>query len=110
VSTIILNQTNVAIANFVAEILMEFAEKEADAKKLMEAERRATREFEEKAAHNTGYPAWQTYWRQHREEAEVVTAVKRAVARAARREATSCCFLCAPIYEKYHKKIFVAQN
>jgi hypothetical protein len=29
----------VAIANFVAKILMEFAEKEAAAKKLMEAER-----------------------------------------------------------------------
>jgi hypothetical protein len=39
VSTIILDQTNVAIANFVAEILMEFAQKEVAAKRLMEAER-----------------------------------------------------------------------
>jgi hypothetical protein len=36
---------------------VEFTKKEAAAKKLMAAERRAIGELEEKAAYNTGYPA-----------------------------------------------------
>jgi hypothetical protein len=55
----------------------------------MVAERRATRDLEEKAACDTGYPAWQAYWRRCREEAEAVMAAKRAAAASARKETTS---------------------
>jgi hypothetical protein len=89
VCAITLEQTNATIASRAAEISVEFAAKEAATKKLMAVERRATRELEEKAACDVGYPAWQAYWRWHREEAEAVTTVKRAATALARKEATS---------------------
>jgi hypothetical protein len=57
VRAIILEHTNPAVANRVADISMEFVAKEAVTKKLMAAEWRAAREIEEKAAYNVGYPA-----------------------------------------------------
>jgi hypothetical protein len=60
---------------------VEFAAKEVAAKRFMAKERRSARELEEKAAYNTGYPALQAYWRQHREEAEAATTTKRAAGR-----------------------------
>jgi hypothetical protein len=69
VHAITLKQTNAAIASRAIKILVEFAAKEAAAKKLMAAERRAARELEEKAACDAGYPAWQAYWQWRREEA-----------------------------------------
>jgi phosphopantetheinyl transferase (holo-ACP synthase) len=68
VHTITLKQTNAA-ASRATKILVEFAAKEAAAKKLMADERRAARELEEKAACDAGYPAWQAYWQWRREEA-----------------------------------------
>jgi hypothetical protein len=68
---------------------VEFAAKEAAAKRLMAAERRAARDLEEKAACDAGYPAWQAYWRRRREKAEVATVAKRAAAMSARKETTS---------------------
>jgi hypothetical protein len=58
VHAVILEQTNTAIANHAAKISVEFTDKEAAAKRLMAAERRAAREIEEKAACNADYPAW----------------------------------------------------
>jgi hypothetical protein len=58
VRAIVLEQTNVAIVNRIAEISVEFAAKETSAKRLMSAEWRAARELEEKAVCDTGYPAW----------------------------------------------------
>jgi hypothetical protein len=87
VHTITLEQTNAAIASRVAKISVEFAAKEAAAKKLMAAERQAARELEEKAACDAGYPAWQAYWRWHREEAKAAAATKRATTAATRKEA-----------------------
>jgi hypothetical protein len=58
VRVVTLEQTNAAIANRAAEISVEFAAKEAAAKMLIAAERRAARELEEKAVCDTGYPAW----------------------------------------------------
>jgi hypothetical protein len=57
VLAIVIEQTNAAITNRVAEISVEFSAKEAAAKKLMAAERQAARELEEKAACDAGYPA-----------------------------------------------------
>jgi hypothetical protein len=57
VRAITLEQTNVAIASRTTKISVEFVAKEAAAKKLMVAERRAARELEEKAACDAGYPA-----------------------------------------------------
>jgi hypothetical protein len=68
---------------------VEFAAKEAAAKKFMMAERRAVRELEVKTVCNASYPTWQAYKRQCREEAEATTATKRAAATSAGREATS---------------------
>jgi hypothetical protein len=45
----------------------------------MAAERRASRDLEEKAAWNEGYPAWQAYCRQCREEAKAASAKKEAM-------------------------------
>jgi hypothetical protein len=61
VCVVVVEQTNVAIANRVAEISVEFAAKEAATKRLKAAERRAAREFEEKAVCKAGYPAWKAY-------------------------------------------------
>jgi hypothetical protein len=46
VRAVVLEQTNTAIANRVADISMEFTAKEAAAKRLMAAERKAARELE----------------------------------------------------------------
>jgi hypothetical protein len=89
VHAITLEQKNTAIANRVAELSVEFAAKEAAAKKLMAAERRAARELEEKVACDAGYPAWQAYWRRCREEAEAAAVAKRTATAVARKEATS---------------------
>jgi hypothetical protein len=62
VRAVVLEQTNAAIADCVAEILVEFAAKEAASKRLMAGERFAARELEEKAVCDAGYPSWQTYW------------------------------------------------
>jgi hypothetical protein len=59
VRAVILEPTNATIANRVAKISVEFAAKEAAAKRLMAAEQRAARELEEKATCDDGYPAWQ---------------------------------------------------
>jgi hypothetical protein len=56
VHAITLEQTNAAIADHAAEISVEFAANEAAAKRLIAAERRATREPEEKVACDAGYP------------------------------------------------------
>jgi hypothetical protein len=87
VRAVILEQTNTAIADHAAEISVEFAAKQAAAKILMVAEWRATRELEEKAACDAGYPVWQAYWQRRREEAEAATSAKRAT--TARKETTS---------------------
>jgi hypothetical protein len=58
VRTIVLEQTNSTITIRVTDISVEFAAKEAAAKRLMAAERRAPRELEEKMACDAGYPAW----------------------------------------------------
>jgi hypothetical protein len=87
--SITLEQTNTAIASRAAKISLEFATKEAATKKLMVAKRRATRELEEKAACDAGYPAWQAYWQQRREEAEAAIEAKRVVVASARKEATN---------------------
>jgi hypothetical protein len=94
VHAITLERTNAASADHAAEISMEFAAKEAAAKeaaakRLIAAERRATREPEEKAACDAGYPAWHAYWRRRREEAKEATATKRAAMASARKEAMS---------------------
>jgi hypothetical protein len=80
---------NADIANRVAEISAEFAIKEAAARELMLAERRAARELKEKAACDAGYPTWQAYWRGHREDAEAAMAAKRAAMVSARKETMS---------------------
>jgi hypothetical protein len=67
VRAITLEQTNTAIASRAAKIWVEFAAKEAAAKKLMAAEQRAATELEENAAFYAGYPTWQVYWRWRRE-------------------------------------------
>jgi hypothetical protein len=56
---------------------------------LIAAEWRAARELEEKAACDTGYPAWQAYWLRHREEAKAATTAKRVAAVSAKKETTS---------------------
>jgi hypothetical protein len=56
---VVLKQTNAAITKRVAKISLEFSAKEAATKRLMAAERRATRELEEKAACDAGHPTWQ---------------------------------------------------
>jgi hypothetical protein len=61
VRTITLKQMNDAIASRAAKISMEFTAKEAAAKKLMVAERGATRELEQKAVCDSGYPTWKAY-------------------------------------------------
>jgi hypothetical protein len=58
VHTITLKQTNAVIASRVAKISVEFAAKEAAAKKLMAAERQAAREIKEKASCDASYPTW----------------------------------------------------
>jgi hypothetical protein len=57
VREVVLEKTNAAIANRVAEISVEFAAKETAAKKLMATELQAAKELEDKAAYNAGYPA-----------------------------------------------------
>jgi hypothetical protein len=89
VRAITLELTNAAIASCAAEISVEFAAKEAAAKNLMAVERRATRELEEKAACTAGYPSWQAYWRQRREEAEATMEAKRPAMVSARKEMAS---------------------
>jgi hypothetical protein len=76
VCTVVLEQTNAAIANRAAKISVEFAAKEVAAKRLMAAKRQATRELEEKASYYTSYFAWQAYWRRRREEAGAAKASK----------------------------------
>jgi hypothetical protein len=55
---VILELMNAAIANRTAKISMEFASKEAAAKRLIAAKRRAARDLEEKAVCDTSYPTW----------------------------------------------------
>jgi hypothetical protein len=62
VRTVVLEQTNAAIANRAAKISVEFATKEAAAKRLMVTKRQYARELEEKATCDAGYPTWQAYW------------------------------------------------
>jgi hypothetical protein len=89
VRAITLEQTNTAIASRAAEISVEFAAKKVAAKKLMAAERRATRKLKEKAACAASYPAWQAYWRRRREEAEEAMVAKSAATASARKETAS---------------------
>jgi hypothetical protein len=89
VHAITLEQTNAAIASRATEISVEFAAKEAAAKKLMAAERRAARKLKEKAACAAGYPAWQACWRRRREEAEAAMAAKRATMASTRKQTAS---------------------
>jgi hypothetical protein len=65
---------------------VEFAAKDAAAKKLMAAKQRAARELEEKVACDAGYPVRQAYWRRRIEEAEAAAAAKRAATTAAWKE------------------------
>jgi uncharacterized membrane protein len=58
VCAVVLELMNAAIANRTAEISVEFASKEAAAKRLIAAKRRAARDLEEKAVCDTSYPAW----------------------------------------------------
>jgi hypothetical protein len=46
-------------------------------------------ELEETAACDAGYPTWQAYWRQCREEVKAATMMKRLALVSARKETTS---------------------
>jgi hypothetical protein len=89
VRAVVLEQTNVTIADHFTEISVEFAAKEAAAKRLMAAEQCTARELEEKAVCDAGYPAWQAYWPRRREHTEAARAAKWAVVASARKETTS---------------------
>jgi hypothetical protein len=54
---VVLERMNAAIANRVAKISVDFATKEAAARRLMAVERRVSRELEEKVVCDSGYPA-----------------------------------------------------